>query len=240
MTANTSTHADIRGHARRPLRLVANSQGRDAEAASARRAPALAAWRLEHRSTSGLPAELARRLIVQYSDPGQLVIAAGNAGAVPAQARRLGRRALPFNSKRRAGPQTNSGREAVIPLRPHERADLAIVALHNADAERLADRCAQLSAELKAGGFLILALARETRAQLGALVRDCQQHGLQYWQHIVAIDPTAQPEPAGERRIPKGARDVLRCHRDLLVFRRPSEDAHAVRGEAVALAERAA
>ncbi len=228
-----------RANARR-LRIVASTQTGDPQAASARRTPALAVWRLEHARACALPCELARQVIAHYSDPGQLILAGSGTNAAAAQARRLGRRALPFTNSGRARAKANGAREPVIPLRPHERADLAIIALHNPDAQRLADRCAQLSAELKAGGFLILALARETRAQLGALVRACQQHGLQYWQHIVAIDPTGQPEAADEQRIPKRARDAVRCHRDLLVFRRPSEDALAVRSDAVALAERAA
>lgn len=225
----------------RQLRIVSSTQTGDPEATSARLTPALAVWPLEQTSSCALPAELARRLIAHYSDPGQLVLAASGANAAAAQARRLGRRALPFNGKGRACAQTNSAREAVIPLRPREPADLAIVALHTADTERLADQCARLGAELKADGFLILALARDTPAQLGAVVHACQRHRLRYWQHIVAINPTVQQaEPAGEQRIPKRARDTVRCHRDLLVFRRPSDDAIAVTREAVALAECAA
>jgi DNA modification methylase len=193
---------------------------------------------VQQTSGSALPAELARRLIAHYSDPGQLVIAAGNSGAACVQARRLGRRALPYNGKRRA----NEG-AVVIPLRSHERADLALLAANKkTQAQRLAERSAQISRQLKAGGFLVLALAPDTHAQLGALVGACQQHGLQYWQHIVAIDANLQETDAATAElIPRRARDGgARCHRDLLVFRRASENALAGRSEAVAFAERAA
>ena len=73
---------------------------------------------------------------------------------------------------------------------------------------------------------------------LGAIVRACQQQGLQYWQHIVAVDPR-QPgrERSGGGATGDAARS-LRCHRDLLVFRRPAQ-ADAVASEA-ASAEAAA
>jgi len=51
---------------------------------------------------------------------------------------------------------------------------------------------AQLRDRLKPGGFLVLA-PDDARGPIGAIVRGCQQQGLQYWQHVVAIDP-GEPE----------------------------------------------
>src|SRR5205807_2418297 len=89
--ATVNAHAEMppaRANARQ-LRIVASTQTGDPQATSARRRPALAVWRLEHARACELPCELTRQVIAHYSDPGQLVIAAGNARAVLAQARRL-------------------------------------------------------------------------------------------------------------------------------------------------------
>jgi hypothetical protein len=201
----------------------------ESEATPAGGRPALAVWRLERSSNRPLPSELVRQLIAHYSEPGDLVLAAADALR---QAERLGRRALSTNPH---ASGVRAGR--VIALRPDERAELAIAALNSRASERrAADRAAQLSARLNPSAFLVLAPV-DARGRLGAIVHACQQQGLQYWQHVVVLHP-------GELKSKlvavegTGCRS-LRCHHDLLIFRRPAA-ADALTREAAAVAEVAA
>ncbi len=94
-------------------------------------------------------------------------------------------------------------------------------------------RRAALLPLLKPGGFL--ALARGTAAtdggRLGEIVRTCQGQGLQYWQHVIALTPEvtagaatgARAQAASARKRSPDDRRAVRCHHDLLVFRRPAE-----------------
>jgi hypothetical protein len=126
-----------------------------------------------------------------------------------------------------------AGRE--IALRPDERAQLAIAALSARAGERRAgELAAQLSARLNPGAFLVLAPV-DARGRLGAIVQACQEQGLQYWQHVVALH-SDELEPAAAEGT--GCRS-LRRHRDLLVFRCPAA-ADALASEAAAVAEVAA
>jgi hypothetical protein len=232
---------DVRADSPRQLRLVANpSSSSGQETTGARRTPALAVLRLERTSTRTLPTELARRLIAHYSDRGDLIVAAAGASVAVLQARRLGRRALPPGTRSDAGHNAGIGRDALAALRPNERADLAIVVLNaDANAQGLSDVAARLGARLRPGGFLVLALDNG-RAHLGPIVHACQQQGLQYWQHIVAIDPLAtELAPSEEIRNAAEDRRPLRCHRDLLAFRRPVQ-VDAAASETVPIRERAA
>jgi hypothetical protein len=217
-----------------PLQLVTATDAaerNESEAAPAGGRPALAVWRLERSSNRPLPSELVRQLIAHYSEPGDLVLAAAD---VLAQAARLGRRAISAN------PHASGARGGrVIALRPDERAELAIAALSaraRASERRAADRAAQLGARLNPGAFLVLAPA-DARGRLGAIVHVCQQQGLQYWQHVVALHPgELEPKPV----VVEGAGcRSLRCHRDLLIFRRPAAT-DALASEAAAAAEVAA
>ena len=185
--------------------------------------PALAVWQLDRSSAGPLPGELVRRLIAHYSDPGDLVVVATGASDALHQARRLGRRALtlPVRDDGRRDARSN-----LIELRPNERADLAIGLLRKRSVPDLPQLCDRL----KPGAFLVLARGDE-RHGLGAVVHACQQQGLQYWQHVVALDPAerereADPHELSERR-------ARRCHRDLLVFRR---DTNAVERASAAAA----
>lgn len=207
-----------------PLQLV-----RDTEKGTSHRMPlpnvsakpALAVWRLDRISAAPLPGDLVRRLIAQYSDPGDLVVVATGASDALHQARRLGRRALTL-------PVCDHGpgdaRSNLIELRPNERADLAIGLLRKRSVPDLRQLCDRL----KPGAFLVLVRGDEGHG-LGAVVHACQQQGLQYWQHVVALDPAereAEPRELSARR-------ARRCHRDLLVFRR---DADAVERASAAVA----
>jgi hypothetical protein len=216
----------------RPLRLAAASRAsvRAAGKAAAQAAhprPALAVWRLACRGKRPLPRELARQLITHYSEPGDLVLAAPSAGEALRGARQLGRRILPLTAHTRASAASAS----VTRLRATPRADLAIAALAAAASARgAADIAARLSELLKPGAFLVLALDG-AHGPLGAIVRGCQQQGLRYWQHIVALDLCQPvPESNGGRAVGAATR-AIRCHRDLLVFRRP-DHVDAVASEA--------
>jgi hypothetical protein len=196
---------------------------------------ALAVWRLEHPSKRVLASYVARQLIAHYTDHGDLVLASRRSGnEALREATRLGRRAIPFEvSNRNAGDA-----EAVIALRPDEGADLAIASLNvNASERRATELAAQLLARLKPGAFLVIAF-EDARDGLGAIVHACQQNGLQYWQHVVALDQAAYNGEPSSRDAAEGRRSI-RCHRDLLVFRRPIH-ADALAGEAAAAAKVAA
>jgi hypothetical protein len=210
------------------LRLVAD----DARAAGttaaqpARARPALAVWPLACRGKRPLPRELARQLIAHYSEPGDLVLAAASAGEALRAAQQLGRRSLPLKTRAR----TSAAADGVTRLRANERADLAIAALGAAASARAAaGAAARLTERLKPGAFLLLALDG-AHGPLGAIVRACQQQGLQYWQHIVALDPRQLVSERGGGATRDAARS-LRCHHDLLVFRRPAQ-ADALASEA--------
>jgi hypothetical protein len=225
-------HRRTKSSAARPLRLVtaADATARnESEATPAGGSPALAVWRLARSSSRLLPSELARRLIAHYSEPGDLVLGAADALR---QAERLGRRVLPTNAR---AITASAGR--VIALRPDERAALAIAALNAPASERrAAELAAQLGARLNPGAFLVLAPV-DARGRLGAIVHACQQHGLQYWQHVVVLHPGGlEPERVAAEGV--GCRS-LRCHRDLLIFRRPAAT-DALASEAAAVAKVAA
>jgi hypothetical protein len=201
----------------------------ESEATPAGGRPALAVWRLKRSSNRPLPSELARELIAHYSEPGDLVLAAADALR---QAEGLGRRALSTNPH---APAVRAG--CVTALRPDELAALAIAALNAHTSERrAADLAAQLSARLNPGAFLVF-VPVDARGRLGAIVQACQQQGLQYWQHIVALQPgELEPQPVAVEET--GCRSH-RCHHDLLIFRRPAA-ADALASEAAAVAEVAA
>jgi hypothetical protein len=68
------------------------------------------------------------------------------------------------------------------------------------------------------GGFLLLVHdqhAGRNRPGLAGVVTDCEEAGLEYWQHVIATRSDPQ------------ARDAL-LHTDVLAFRKPSNDAALV------------
>lgn len=207
----------------RQLRLVAAA----ASHATAQPAPAelaLAVWRLRRPAgNAAFPRQLARAAIRHYSDRGQLVLC--RHGDLRAEAARHGRRTLPLPSA--VHPAAASAGNAVVPLREPEAALVLAAVRADTDERLLARSSATLLPLLRPGGFLALAPAPRAPRGLGALVRACQQSGLQYWQHIVALapTPTQRPERPGE---------TGRLHRDLLVFRRPPRAAAAAGKAAVA------
>ena len=75
---------------------------------------------------------------------------------------------------------------------------------------------------LAAGAFFVLALDG-AHGPLGPIVRACGQQRLQYWQHVIAIDPRLLSSDHDGDDAWRAAARSLRCHRDLLVFRQPAE-----------------
>jgi hypothetical protein len=207
-------------------------------------ARALAVWRLERaRRAEPVPHELARAAIAHYTDPGDLVLVPKLRGGELLQtAAALGRRALPLT------PAAANDNEDVTSLRMGAGAALVLAALAaGASQRRLARVATRLLPLLRPGGFL--ALARGPRAfatdGLGDVVLSCQRQGLQYWQHVVALTPdmTEGSAPGAFVHSPRtarprdGDRRALRCHHDLLVFRRPADaiaDTPVAAAEAVA------
>jgi hypothetical protein len=205
-------------------------QHEDARRTEVPRAQPLAVWRLERtRRRATLPHELVRAAIAHYTDPGELVFVPKlRGGELLHAAAALGRRALPLAS-------IDAEAEDVTPLRRHSGAALVLAPLGTRPtARRLEQLTAGLLPLLRPGGFLALAQgARSDGGGLGDVVRACQQYGLQYWQHVVALPPDlsanaatgprAQASRARQRG--NGDRRAVRCHHDLLVFRRPT---HAI------------
>jgi hypothetical protein len=207
-------HSHERKEASPPLQLVSDtekgaSHRTPPQEVSAK--PALAVWRLDRSSAAPLPGELVRRLIAHYSDPGDLVVVATGASEALRQARRLGRRALTLPVCDHGPPR--DARSNLIELRSNERADLAIGLLRKRSVPDLRQLCDRL----KPGAFIVLVRGDESHG-LGAVVHACQQQGLQYWQHVVALDPAEREREAEPRELSE--RRARRCHRDLLVFRR--------------------
>ncbi len=213
---------------------------------------ALAVWRLQRASrTHPLPRELARRAISQYTDPGDLVLAPGRRGGeLLEQAARLGRRALPLDpgsAGARAASRTGArAAKTLVALRPEQGADLVLTPIRaGAGERRLAKLAATLLPLLRPGGFLAVAAAAPAADTnggdgLGAIVRTCQQSGLQYWQHVVALTPAfgdRRERGRSQRTRARAAQSsrATRCHHDLLVFRRPAE-AEAVAAAAAGIA----
>jgi hypothetical protein len=208
-------------------------------AASLPREQALAVWRLECASRSNaLPCELARAAILHYTDPGDLVLAPKlRGGALLQTAAALGRRALPLAPTAAGAAEA----EGVLTLRAGEGAALVLAPIGaRASDLQLARAAARLLPLLAPGGFLALARGtRDTRsAGLGAVVRACQENGLHYWQHVIALTPglTDGNESAARsnaaRMTTARAGRALRRHHDLLVFRR---SAHAEQGAVCAI-----
>ncbi len=223
----------------RQLRHVDEQAGPQRHALSVPREQALAVWRLERASRAkALPCELARAAILHYTDPGDLVLAPKlRSGALLQTAAALGRRALPL-----APTAAGAGEaEGVITLRAGAGAALVLAPIGARASDRqLARAAARLLPLLATGGFL--ALARGTRATrsdgLGAVVRACQENGLHYWQHVIALTPdltdgneSAARSNAARMSTARAGRAVRR-HHDLLVFRR---SAHAEQGAVCAI-----
>jgi Replication-relaxation len=218
----------VRSRLVNPTERGACMQNEHARPSGVPRAQPLAVWRLERtRRTDPLPLELVRAAIAHYTDPGELVLVPKlRGGELLHAAAALGRRALPLT------PGAAKA-EGVTPLRPQAGAALVLAPLGaRPTAHRLEHVTARLLPLLRPGGFLALARgARSDSGALGDVVRACQQVGLQYWQHVVALPPDisadaasgtrAQPSRARQRR--NADRLAIRCHHDLLVFRRPAD-----------------
>jgi hypothetical protein len=190
----------------------------------------LAVWRLERtRRTHPLPRELARAAIAHYSDPGELVLVPKlRDGELLRAAAALGRRALPL------APSAAKA-DNVTPLHRNRGGAALVLAPLGArpSSRRLQRLAAALLPLLKPGGFL--ALARGTAATessgLGEIVCACQGQGLHYWQHVIALTPeltasaasSVRAQAASARKRSTDDRRAVRCHHDLLVFRRPAD-----------------
>ena len=167
----------------------------------------LALW-LDRAAISGsLSPTTVRRLVETYTDPGDLILT--DRASTAAEARSLGRLATVI---------ADSGRRRVarLPLKP---ATLTII------EQATADRGTTLAAAatLAMGGFLALAtpgLGTSPTCPLSALVRAGREAGLQYWQHIVVVN--ADMIETRQRDGGSGGR-LARAHRDLLIFRQPTD-----------------
>ena len=96
------------------------------------------------------------------------------------------------------------------------------------------------AAVLKPGGFLVLVTKdMRSRGALRNLAGDtialCEDAGLLYWQHVIALlaairDGELVPRPSFwqrmqiKRALNRGERTHLVCHEDVLVFRKPAAD----------------
>ena len=103
--------------------------------------------------------------------------------------------------------------------------------------EAMADVYAAAAAALKPGGFLVvvtknLRAGGELHDLAGDTVELCQQTGLRYWQHVIALhaairDSQLVPRPSfwqlstTRKALARGERLHLVCHEDVLVFRKP-------------------
>ena len=115
---------------------------------------------------------------------------------------------------------------------------------------------AACAAVLKPGGFLVV-VTKNLRA--GGAMRDlagdtvqlCQQAGLLYWQHVIALhaairDSDLVPRPSFWQlttirdALARGQRLHLVCHEDVLVFRRPDNSARAAKAARARVAVAAA
>ena len=99
------------------------------------------------------------------------------------------------------------------------------------------------AAALKPGGFLVvvtknLRAGGELHDLAGDTVELCQQAGLLYWQHVIALhaairDSELVPRPSfwqlstTRRALARGERLHLVCHEDVLVFRKPDAASNA-------------
>ena len=103
--------------------------------------------------------------------------------------------------------------------------------------DAMADVYAAAAAALKPGGFLVvvtknLRAGGELHDLAGDTVELCQQTGLRYWQHVIALhaairDSQLVPRPSfwqlstTRKALARGERLHLVCHEDVLVFRKP-------------------
>ena len=104
-------------------------------------------------------------------------------------------------------------------------------------SEAMADVYAAYAAALKPGGFLVV-VTKNLRSGgalhnlAGDTVALCQQAGLLYWQHVIALhaairDSELVPRPSfwqlstTRKALARGERVQLVCHEDVLAFRKP-------------------
>lgn len=103
--------------------------------------------------------------------------------------------------------------------------------------EAMAGVYAASAAALKPGGFLVVVTKNlrsggELHDLAGETVALCQQTGLLYWQHVIALhaairDSQLVPRPSfwqlstTRKALARGERVQLGCHEDVLVFRKP-------------------
>lgn len=120
----------------------------------------------------------------------------------------------------------------------------------------MADVYAACAAALKPGGFLVV-VTKNLRGGgalndlAGATVALCQQAGLLYWQHVIALhaavrDGALVPRPSfwqlstTRKALARGERLHLVCHEDVLVFRKPDAASAAAPAKRGAATRRAA
>jgi hypothetical protein len=114
-------------------------------------------------------------------------------------------------------------------------------------AAAMSDIYRACAAVTKPGGFVVV-VTKNTRMRgamrnlAGETIELCEQAGLRYWQHVIGLLATIRgdtlvPRPSfwqllqTRRGIERGERPHLVCHEDVLVFRKPSNQAAAVCAE---------
>ena len=121
--------------------------------------------------------------------------------------------------------------------------------------QAMAEVYAACAATLRPGGFLVV-VTKNLRADgalhdlAGLTVELCQQTGLRYWQHVIALHapirgdqlvarPSLWQLSTIRKARARGARVQVICHEDVLVFRKPDAAGQAIAREWL-LARRAA
>jgi hypothetical protein len=132
-------------------------------------------------------------VIEHYSDPGDLVLADGEAKTI---ALALRRRVIAIDT-----PDSNP----TLRHLPHK--ELAHLALGKVTGTKATDLDSVLP-QLAPGGFIAL-LPTCDPTKLGRLVQIAESAGLSYWQHIVAFNPDDLDSPRGRAR-----RDIVMLRND--------------------------
>jgi SAM-dependent methyltransferase len=114
---------------------------------------------------------------------------------------------------------------------PHGSADLILTTVPPGGATALEPFLTPANAVVKPGGFVVLVItaSRAGTVLAGEVVELGQSIGLLYWQHVVALIAEIRGDQlvheCGSRAHKRGRGRQLTCHEDVLVFRRPTEEA---------------
>lgn len=153
---------------------------------------------------------LIARTIRHYTDPDDLVLLHECGSEELAQAHAFHRRALEL---------TLNHNLSVLPV-----GAALIITTQPTAGESIASLASTCNALLKPGGFFAL-LPPRPQVELGDTVRACQDAGLLYWQHVIAL---TAPIADGKLHHQPGTRG----HHDLLIFRKKAASSVLARAAA--------